>query len=80
MRRQVKDWATIGGIILFVVAMVYGIYWFEVNHPCIKYREDTCTDSYCAWSVTNGTGPNAHETCTQWRTRTYPCKTCVERK
>lgn len=80
MKNKAKDWAVIAGGVLLVLTICYAVYWFEVNHPCIRWENQTCSDTTCVWHMKTGTGPNAPEVCTQWQTRTYTCKQCVERK
>jgi hypothetical protein len=64
-------------VIPFVAIMIGWAIWYNVRHPCIKWRTDTCTSSECVSHLRPGdfTSP-----CIHWESKTYPCQTCVERK
>lgn len=58
--------------IIFIIAVI----WYNVKHPCVEWREDTCSSQECVeHSAFNGGGY-----CKRYETRTYPCKTCVRRQ
>jgi hypothetical protein len=79
MLRRKRDlwWLAPVLVIPAVVALLIWAVIYEIRHPCIRYREDTCTSTECTWHQRPGdmTSP-----CLHWESKTYPCKTCVERK
>lgn len=66
---------------LAIGASIIGAVKYELEHPCIEWREDLCTTRECTKSnsLSDHTGPIAYE-CLRWEERTYPCKTCTKRK
>lgn len=56
-----------------VVGLIFLGAW-AWKHPCIKYKERTCTTNTCVWQQ----GRNGQ--CLQWESHQYTCQECVERK
>jgi hypothetical protein len=63
---------TMLGVALTIIFVIVAI-WYNVKHPCVEWREDTCTTTDC-------TMHDDHGVCTSSHSRTYPCKTCVRRQ
>ena len=64
-------------IVIAIIGVLFAagkVIQYEIQHPCVRYIERTCTRSVCV----EERGHPSH--CVEWVTRDEACNVCVERK